>query len=499
MSLIAPQRAETEIEQRERMLRQRSDLSLHADGERAVRGGRHFNSFGGSNDDFGDISVHSTKSLHSEHSVHGVSMALQGESGTSSEKPSRTQKLRKYHHHAQRMQVGVSQAPARKDQDRFAVDLTDDPLVPHYFGVFDGHGTSALAADLATENLLKEILLADGVLSSPREGRRSRRGSSKESKGEREPVSSSSETTDEDKSTNGDIHSKVGPHVPSDEAIKAGFYAIEQQVFRHVKEHPRSGTCAAVLFMGIDGLMDDDLTPDAKEAVVKVAWVGDCRVVMIDDDSGEVSALTQDHRVDDNEAELERVLSTNLEPRAGLLESKQWAVEEGNAKRAGVRPRASSFIAKRRVDGAAAGPKCIFAHSGGVSLQISRSIGDCYGPRSVISEPEIITLRASAEQSARFIIASDGVWDVMSTDDAAKCVEAYSDPVKAAAKLCTVSKSKRLYGGRSSDDITAVVIDINRKSRPVSRGGSLSRDMSKRLRNRRISAATSTSNKCSIM
>jgi serine/threonine protein phosphatase PrpC len=479
------------------MLRRRTQSSFEDEG--AVRGGHNFSggSFGSTDDDFNDISVHSTKSLHSDLSAHGISLALQGEPGTSSEKPSRTRKLRMYHHNAQRMQVGIAQAPAKKDQDRFAVDLTDDPLVPHYFGVFDGHGTSALAADLCTENLLQEILHADGIFSPPGvrwDDSRSRE-SSKESKSEPESVNSD-DTYESSRQNSGG--GKRGPHVPSDEAIKAGFYAIEQQVFRHVKEHPRSGTCAAVMFMGIDGAIDDDLAFDAAEAVVKVAWVGDCRIVMVDDETGEVTSLTRDHRVDDNENELDRVLNSTSEPRDGLLESQQWAVEVANANHQGVRPRATSFVAKRRIDGAAAGPKCIFAHSGGVSLQISRSIGDCYGPRSVISEPEIITLRAPSSQRARFIIASDGVFDVMSSEDAAKCVESYGDPVKAAAKLCTVSKSRRLYGGKSADDITAVVIDINRQRQSGSRG-SLSRAVSKRLRNGRGSASSSTSSKCSIM
>jgi serine/threonine protein phosphatase PrpC len=492
--------------------------------EGAVRGGMHFTSFGGSsnpdNDGFlPDMSTHSTMSMHSDLSAHGVSLALQGEAGTSSERPSRTRKLRMYHHYAQRIQVGVAQAPARKDQDRFAVDLTDDPRVPHYFGVFDGHGTSALAADLATENLLKEILHADGILnSSPRTSTSLHSQGSNESKTEpskTEPatstpipdISDGSRRSSNSRSSSGRSSSssddKRGRHVPSDEAIKAGFYAVEQQVFSHVKDHPRSGTCAVVLFMGIDGSMNEQvLDADADEAVVKLAWVGDCRAVMIDE-SGKVSQLTRDHRVDDHEGELERVLTSDLGPRDGLLESQQWAVEKENAERAGVRPRTSSFVAKRRIDGAAQGPKCIFAHTGGVSLQISRSIGDCYGPRCVISEPDIVTLRAPASQRARFILASDGVFDVMSSEEAAKCVEAYSDPVKAAAKLCSVAKSKRLYGGRSADDITAIVTDINQKPPRRESRSSLTRGIPKRLKqHRRRSTAASSSGgggKCAIM
>jgi len=247
-----------------------------------------------------------------------------------------------------------------------------------------------------------------------------------------------------------DLTGPVGP-VPSDAAITAAFVELDQRCQDAKYEHPRSGTTAIALMMAQqDG-----------QAIIKCAWVGDSRAVMVDA-TGTVTDLTTDHSIHDNEPERVRVEEQHdHEPREGLLDSAGWEMERRNAERNGGRLRAGSYIARREINGRVAGPRVIFAHTGGVSLQVSRSIGDSLAARSVIPHPEITSFKAPVDGYARFILASDGLWDVVSSKEVGRLVRSTRDPQRASTKLATAAKTRRLNQGRSMDDITVIVVDAN--------------------------------------
>lgn len=314
-------------------------------------------------------------------------------------------------------EAATCQFPGKKDQDRYTVQLSPDPVMfPHYIGLFDGHGTSVFAAELCASQMLQQVLGKD------------------RSNADEKPVP-----------------------IPSDESIMKAYRSLHDTVVDMVKKHPRTGTTAVTLFVGRD-------SEDAPVDKVKVAWSGDSRGIMVSSD-GRVSQLTVDHSIGTNPEEMKRITDADHTPRDGLLESPGWAIEEQMAMERGTRARAGSYVGRREINGREAGPLVVFAHSGGVSLQVSRSIGDALAARSVLPDPEIATLELPRGVTTRFIIASDGLWDVYSSEAAGKMVMEIPDPAVAARKLALAARSKRTQMGRTIDDITVVVFDLN-PSRP---------------------------------
>lgn len=122
----------------------------------------------------------------------------------------------------------------------------------------------------------------------------------------------------------------------------------------------------------------------------------------------------------------------------------------------------------------AAGGRVIFwnGYRVGGFLAMSRAIGDRFLKRYVISEPEVTCTERTHEDEC-LILASDGLWDVLSNDVvcevARKCLAGYrphrskgiteDTPVGAAAALLT----KLALGRGSGDNISVVVIDLKER------------------------------------
>lgn len=310
------------------------------------------------------------------------------------------------------VEAATCQFPGKKDQDRYTVQLSSDvTALPHYVGLFDGHGTSVFAADLCATQMLTQVL--------------GDRGSGEE---------------------------KKGTPLPTDQAIVNAYRALHDVTVDMVRKHPRTGTTAVTLFVGRE-------SEDAQCDKVKVAWAGDSRCIMISAD-GKTTSVTMDHSLNSNAAEAKRISDAEHVPRDGLLESPGWAIEEQMALERGSRARAGSFIGRREIHGREAGPLVVFAHSGGVSLQVSRSIGDALAARSVLPDPEIVCLDVPRGVHTRFVVASDGLWDVYTSEAAGKMVHDIVDPAVAARKLSHAARNKRTQTGRTLDDITVVVLDL---------------------------------------
>ncbi|XP_062193248.1 probable protein phosphatase 2C 69 [Phragmites australis] len=156
------------------------------------------------------------------------------------------------------------------------------------------------------------------------------------------------------------------------------------------------------------------------EWVVTVASVGDSRCILESAD-GSVYYLSADHRFDSNPDEVERV--TAFGSKVGKMEI---------------------------VGGPEVGP--LRCWPGGLCL--SRSIGDLDVGECIIAVPHVKQVKLS-NAGGRIIIASDGVWDDLTSGMALDCSRGFPSDV-AANRI--VNEAIQPRGIR--DDTTCIVIDI---------------------------------------
>ncbi|KAL6560600.1 hypothetical protein OROGR_004159 [Orobanche gracilis] len=193
-------------------------------------------------------------------------------------------------------------------------------------------------------------------------------------------------------------------------ALVAGFVKTDIE-FQQRGE--TSGT--TVTFVVIDGW------------TVTVASVGDSRCIL-DTQGGVVSLLTVDHRLEENVEERERVTASG-----------------GEVGRLNV------------FGGSEVGP--LRCWPGGLCL--SRSIGDTDVGEFIVPIPHVKQVKLS-DAGGRLIIASDGIWDALSSDIAAQSCRGL--PADLAAKL-VVKEALRSRGLK--DDTTCLVVDIIPSEHPV--------------------------------
>lgn len=99
-------------------------------------------------------------------------------------------------------------------------------------------------------------------------------------------------------------------------------------------------------------------------------------------------------------------------------------------------------------------------------LAMSRAFGDyCVKDFGLISVPEV-TQRHITSGDQFIVLASDGVWDVVSNQEAVEIVSATTDKAKAAKRLvqCAVSAWKRKRRGIATDDISAICLFFHNNS-----------------------------------
>ncbi|XP_072967283.1 probable protein phosphatase 2C 3 [Typha angustifolia] len=186
-------------------------------------------------------------------------------------------------------------------------------------------------------------------------------------------------------------------------ALVAGFVKTDKEF---QSKGLTSGT--TVTFVIIDGW------------TITVASVGDSRCIL-DAQGGVVSLLTVDHRLEENEEERERVTASG-----------------GEVGRLNI------------VGGAEIGP--LRCWPGGLCL--SRSIGDMDVGEFIVPVPYVKQVKLS-NAGGRLIIASDGIWDALSNEEAAKSCRGL--PAELAARQ-VVKEALRTRGLK--DDTTCIVVDI---------------------------------------
>ncbi|MCL7047721.1 hypothetical protein MKW94_004485 [Papaver nudicaule] len=103
-------------------------------------------------------------------------------------------------------------------------------------------------------------------------------------------------------------------------------------------------------------------------------------------------------------------------------------------------------------------------------LAMSRAFGDyCVKDYGVTSVPEVTQRRITTEDQF-VVLATDGVWDVISNEEAVRIVSSTPDKGKSAKRLveCAVRAWKRKRRGIAIDDISAICLFFHSPAQPSS-------------------------------
>ncbi|KAG4398640.1 hypothetical protein GLYMA_08G081400v4 [Glycine max] len=176
-------------------------------------------------------------------------------------------------------------------------------------------------------------------------------------------------------------------------AVKKACKATDDEILENIADSRGGSTAvAAILINGVKLL---------------VANIGDSRAISCK--NGRAKPLTVDH-----EPEKEKDL---IESRGGFVSKKPGNVP--------------------RVDG---------------QLEMTRAFGDGKLKEHITAEPDV-TIRKIDEDTEFIILASDGLWKVMTNQEACDCIRDEDDAQKASKKLVKEAKSQGSY-----DDISCIVI-----------------------------------------
>lgn len=186
------------------------------------------------------------------------------------------------------------------------------------------------------------------------------------------------------------------------EALKRGFIKTDQEYLQLAnKRNAEDGTTAVAVLTRGD--------------TIYVAHAGDSRAILVHS-TGKVTELTSDHKPNRPD-ERKRVQDLG----GSVVFWGVWRVE-------GI-------------------------------LAVSRAIGDRMLKPYVVAEPEVKELTRTANDRY-LIIASDGVWDTISNDDAGEFAMKHDDPQAAAKHLM-----EEAYARGSLDNICVMVIDLREEKK----------------------------------
>jgi serine/threonine protein phosphatase PrpC len=109
------------------------------------------------------------------------------------------------------------------------------------------------------------------------------------------------------------------------------------------------------------------------------------------------------------------------------------------------------------------------SHAGYNDLQMTRSLCDWRASDMVLPHPELHRFEVPAGCHHRIILASDGLWDVCTPEQAAEVLHACADPLSAAKKLLEIAEFEYIENRgheMMDDDTTVLVVDVNATGRP---------------------------------
>lgn len=322
----------------------------------------------------------------------------------------------------------------RKGEDKSAIVATGDVTV---VGVFDGHGGAELAEVLADT--------LPGILAG------------------------------------------LGPR-PAVEDIVEAYYAVDADLGQRFITEGSTASCAVV-------------RRDAISASVSLSWVGDSRVIEVDVVEGAKVWESSSHHVKNPEEvarialqalvrDGEKLLPDDPIGRvvARSLQYEQVLLHVDIAR--GIHRRETTIEQREMPDGRL-GPLVVQTNlavgkSGrrvvkAASTQVTRSIGDWDSARTIIPHPDCATMTYTLDDRntpvwRRFVLASDGLWDVVDAERATKLVAHLETPQQAAVALLNAARKAyaRSFPGVADpfrDDTTVVCFDVRLGNpKPTRRG-----------------------------
>eukprot|EP00698_Gefionella_okellyi_P004608 TRINITY_DN14213_c0_g1_i1.p1 TRINITY_DN14213_c0_g1~~TRINITY_DN14213_c0_g1_i1.p1 ORF type:complete len:365 (-),score=40.93 TRINITY_DN14213_c0_g1_i1:19-1056(-) len=195
-----------------------------------------------------------------------------------------------------------------------------------------------------------------------------------------------------------------------DSACKSAFLKLDDEWLKLARSHNLDDGATAITAVF-----------DLQTCVLNVACAGDSRAVLCR--NGTAVQLSVDHKPD-LPAEAERVTKAGGQ----------------------VRP--------AQISGVEVGPARVWP--GG--LAVSRALGDASfkSPKALVSaEPDVTSTVLDPLNDQYVILACDGLWDILSSQDACNIARRYESPQQAADELV-----KAAFEGGSTDNISVVVVRI---------------------------------------
>lgn len=192
-----------------------------------------------------------------------------------------------------------------------------------------------------------------------------------------------------------------------EDAIRKGFAVTDEQIIIMHPKWNRFGTTAVIAYI--------------RDNFMWIAHVGDSRAVLARRGHDKPDFVTQDHTP---KVEKER---RRIEEKFGVIENDR-----------------------------------LLNKSMGIDLAMSRALGDfCFRPW-LISDPDITYIQLTPEHEF-LILASDGLWDVMSNEEAIQFVRSYFRehgirPVEASEQLVSEALDKDWKNMMESDNITVCIV-----------------------------------------
>jgi serine/threonine protein phosphatase PrpC len=116
----------------------------------------------------------------------------------------------------------------------------------------------------------------------------------------------------------------------------------------------------------------------------------------------------------------------------------------------------------RYADGVVGPPRVWLGQANLPGLAMSRSIGDfVVHTAGVVSTPDISEMELDPEVDCMLIVATDGIWDHISNEEAVEVAENHVDSASAVVELVTRARARWMQQeGGSIDDITVCVVHL---------------------------------------
>jgi len=330
--------------------------------------------------------------------------------------------------------VGTEQGYRSYMEDEYYVSNDGD-----FAAVFDGHGGPAVSRYLR-KNLYANVQAYLPLAVLEKQGDRSFVDNESDVGNTKDNLQAEEDA--DDTSIQTDLSSSPSPSIPSSRrqrsptvddyanALESALEKVDSEILK-ISHWSFQGSTAIVIWLHEDNdewtsANDDNASPSTQRTIL-AANIGDSRAVLCRDDKA--WDLSRDHKPNDPTEK------TRIESFGGSV---VWCGETDKF-------------------GAPIDDRGIYRVNG--NLALSRAIGDRSERPHVTAEPEIISV--PVKQGDQFVIvATDGLWDVMDSDDAVSYVKHSLKAGLAKNKIADVMVQEAIRLG-TYDNVTVVIIWID--------------------------------------